>query len=90
MNKTSEKVGFLESQVGRKSNSRLTIFICSLICIIAACSEAAAKFVKGTPADWVGIGILVSALLLGNGVLKFAQNIGYKQPTKTTSDDQSA
>ena len=63
------KVGFLESGTNRKSNSRLTVAICSIICLFAAGVEGAGKIIsiakgnEAAAADWTGIAILVGALL---------------------------
>ena len=84
--KVTETVGFLESAVGRKSNSRLTIAICSGICIFATLVEGAGKIlaiIKGNcnvEANWYAIGVLVGAVLLGTGVTKAAQRININQP----------
>ena len=86
------KIGYLESNVGRKSSSRLTIAICAAICLFAAGVEGAGKIIsiaKGNDAaaaDWTGIAILVGALLLGNGALKAAQRINSKPDTFNTGD----
>ena len=86
------KIGYLESNVGRKSSSRLTIAICAAICLFAAGVEGAGKIIsiaKGSDAaaaDWTGIAILVGALLLGNGALKAAQRINSKPDTFNTGD----
>jgi len=85
-------VGFLESAISRKSNSRLTVFLCSIICIWAAAVEGSAKLIsvtkdKPVDADWTAIAILVGTLLLGNGALKVAQRIGIG---KNVEDDTAA
>ena len=97
VNDAVNKVGFLESNFNRKSNSRLTVAICSGICIFATLVEGSAKIisvVKGaqtpTPADWAGIAVLVGALLIGNGALKAAQRLGIDKTTKPVVQDESA
>lgn len=86
------KVGFLESNTGRKSNSRLTVAICSIICLFAAGVEGAGKIIsiakgnEAAAADWMGIAVLVGALLMGNGALKAAQRINAKASTGDTKD----
>lgn len=81
-----EKVGFLESNVGRKSNSRLTVAICSGICVFATMVEGCGKIMaiyKGdctVQADWTAIAILVGAVLLGAGANKAAQRININPP----------
>lgn len=86
------RVGFLESNTGRKSSSRLTVVICAAICLFAAGVEGAGKIIsiakgnEAAAADWTGIAILVGALLLGNGALKAAQRINSKPDTFNTGD----
>lgn len=85
-------VGFLESAISRKSNSRLTVFLCAIICIWAAAVEGSAKLLsvakdRAVEADWTAIAILVGTLLLGNGALKVAQRIGVN---KKVEDDTAA
>jgi len=89
------KVGFLESEMGRKSSSRLTIIICACICVFAAGVEGVSKVmsvVKGAEAaaaDWAGVAFLVGALMLGNGALKAAQRLNSNagKPVDTIQSD---
>lgn len=77
-NQVKEEVGYLESEAGRKSGSRLNMIICAGICVFAALVEGGGEIitsVKGSEinqADWQAIAILVGALLIGNGVVKGA------------------
>lgn len=97
VNEVTGKVGFLESEMNRKSNSRLTIIICAFICVFAALVEGGCKVIatfqgKENPpaADWAAIAFLVGVLLLGNSALKLAQRFGVSKdkPTTPTGDDK--
>ena len=87
-----EKVGFLESGLNRKSNSRLTIAICAGICIYAALIEGAGKIVSiirncdTSNADWEAVAYLVGALLLGTGLVKGAQRINLNLTKEDKND----
>ena len=79
------KVGFLESENGRKSNSRLTVAICAGICIFAALIEGGGKIIsiiKGNciaTADWEAVAILVAVILFGAAGIKAAQRVNINQ-----------
>ena len=89
-----EKVGFLESEAGRKSSSRLNIIVCAAICVLAAVVEGGCKVyavIKDKPpveSDWSAIAMLVGALLLGNGVVKAAQKLNFTKPSNDKEDVQ--
>lgn len=75
-------VGYLESNVNRKSSTRLNVIICACICVMAAGVEGAGKLVSIVRSDevivqanWQAITYMVGVLLLGNGVIKAAQGV---------------
>lgn len=88
----TNKVGFLESAAGRKSNSNLTVAICAGICVFATLTEGCGKIVsiyKGdctANADWAAIALLVGAVLIGNGVTKAAKRVNINN-AKTEEQD---
>jgi len=74
-----EDVGFLESNEGRKSSTRLTVIICAFICVFAALVEGTGELLTAhtkdvvSQANWTEISYLVGTLLFGSTIIKGMQ-----------------
>lgn len=79
MNDSNAKVGYTESNAGRKSVNRLIIMVSLFVCVFAALVEGGGEIItsiKGVPvnpADWGAVAMLIGTLLLGSGGIKAAQ-----------------
>lgn len=91
--KEPTKVGFLESDAGRKSNNRLTVLVVAFICVWAALVEGGCKVVSVikqqtvVEANWESIAYLVAVTLLGATLIKAAQRTNINVGKSPVSND---